>query len=153
LAANVFLELLLEADSYRLKLELLAEDQIMGASNPGLHPGLSKFRPSGPVTNGKHSIIPTGKDADKHFSKCFGPELTAQPIQFNPVVNSSSGLPQFPDPAGIENLVWMLWRNFPRFLGVGKLRFLVGERKSYKLDLDKFYVSPQKLNYSRGLAL
>jgi hypothetical protein len=26
----------------------LAEDQIMGVANPGLHPGLSKFRPSGP---------------------------------------------------------------------------------------------------------
>ena len=36
---------------------------------------------------------------------------------------------------------------------IWKMRFLVGERKSYKLDLDKFYVSPQKLNYSRGLAL
>ena len=30
----------------------LAENQIIGAANPGLHPGLSKFRPSGPGTLG-----------------------------------------------------------------------------------------------------
>jgi hypothetical protein len=44
----------------------IAEDQIIGASNLGLQPGLSKFRTSGPGTNGKHGRIFTGKVADKH---------------------------------------------------------------------------------------
>jgi hypothetical protein len=50
----------------------LAEEKIMGASNPGLHPGLSKFRPSGPVTNQKNRGAPTGNPSDKYIMDlCF----------------------------------------------------------------------------------